>query len=107
MLRLYLSDTALADNVMAGNLSTMQTASLLYRSGHKRAAKELLCERRDVYNAFRRTATPCLARADWELKEAHAAIAAPSFRPGAYRTRADCLTAAYTARAPLSSCDGR
>jgi hypothetical protein len=92
---------------MAGNLSTMQTASLLYRSGHKRAAKELLCERRDVYNAFRRTATPCLARADWELKEANAAIAAPSFRPGAYRTRADCLTAAYTARAPLSSCDGR
>jgi hypothetical protein len=111
MLRLYLSDylsdTAPADNVMAGNLSTMQTASLLYRSGHKRAAKELLCERRDVYNAFRRTATPCLARADWELKEANAAIAAPSFRPGAYRTRADCLTAAYTARAPLSSCDGR
>ena len=82
MLRLYLSDIGLADNVMAGNLSTMQTASLLYRSGHKRAAKELLCERRDVYNAFRRTATPCLARADWELKEAEsAAVAAPAL-PG-------------------------
>jgi hypothetical protein len=107
MLRLYLSDIVLADNVMAGDLSTMQTASLLYRSGHKRAAKELLCERRDIYNAFRRTATPCLARADWELKEANAAVAAPSFRPGAYKTRADCLTAAYTARAPLSACDGR
>jgi hypothetical protein len=116
MLRLYLSDTALADNVLAGNLSTMQTASLLYRSGHKRAAKELLCERRDVYNAFRRTATPCLARADWELKDtsslrapnsASAAAAAPAFQAGAYRNRADCLTAAYTARVPLGACDGR
>ena len=92
---------------MAGNLSTMQQASLLYRSGHKRAAKELLCERRDVYNAFRRTATPCAARADWELKEANAVRTAPAFHAGAYRTRADCLTAAYTARVPLSSCDGR
>ena len=108
MLRLYLSDIALADNVMASNLSTMQTASLLYRAGHKRAAKELLCERRDVYNAFRRTATPCTARADWELKEASAVTsAAPRFQPGAYKTRADCLTAAYTARVPLGACDGR
>jgi hypothetical protein len=107
MLRLYLGDVALADTVAAGNLTTLQTASLLYRSGHKRAAKELLCERRDVYNAFRRTATPCLSRADWELKEARAANATTSrFQPGAYRTRADCLTAAYTARVPLSSCDG-
>ena len=94
--------------------ATMQTASLLYRSGHKRAAKELLCERRDVYNAFRRTATPCLARADWELKDtsslrapANAAAAAPAFQPSAHRSRADCLTAAYTARVPLSACDGR
>ena len=107
MLRLYLSDIALADNIAAGKLSTMQTASLLYRSGHKRAAKELLCERRDIYNAFRRTATPCLSRADWELKEANAAVAAPNFRASAYKSRADCLTAAYTARAPLSACDGR
>ena len=114
MLRLYLSDAAPVDNVMAGNLSTLQTASLLYRSGHKRAAKELLCERRDVYNAFRRTATPCLARADWELKETSslrgptsAAAAQPAFQAGAYRSRADCLTAAYTARVPLSACDGR
>ena len=107
MLRRYLGDIALADNVAAGNLSTMQTASLLYRSGHKRAAKELLCERRDIYNAFRRTATPCLSRADWELKEANAVGTAPSFRPGVYKSHADCLTAAYTARAPLSACDGR
>lgn len=107
MLRLYLGDVALLDNVAAGNLTTLQTASLLYRSGHKRAAKELLCERRDVYNAFRRTATPCLTRADWELKEASAASAPSRFQPGAYRTRADCLTAAYTARVPLGACDGR
>jgi hypothetical protein len=114
MLRLYLGDITLADNVMAGNLSTMQTASLLYRSGHKRAAKELLCERRDIYNAFRRTATPCVARADWELKEtlslrspATAAATQPAFQASAYKSRSDCLTAAYTARAPLSSCDGR
>jgi len=73
-----------------------------------------LCERRDVYTAFRRTATPCVARADWELKDtsslrapASAAVAAPAFQAGAYRNRADCLTAAYTARVPLSACDGR
>lgn len=107
MLRLYLSDVAPVDSVAAGNLTTVQTASLLYRSGHKRAAKELLCERRDVYNAFRRTPTPCLARADWELKEASAANTMSRFQPGAYRTHADCLTAAYTARVPLGACDGR
>ena len=111
MLRLYLSDIALADNVMAGSLSTMQTASLLYRSGHKRAAKELLCEQRDVYDAFRRTATPCQVRRDGELKgapnEALLRDAPAAFRPTVYKSQADCLTAAKTAGVPLSTCDGR
>ena len=107
-----------ADNAPVNSLNPAQTASLLYRSGNKRAAKELLCEQRDVYNVFKRTATPCIARWDWELKSTlslrsasalngAAAFQVPAFQAGVYKTRADCLTAAYTARVPLSSCDGR
>jgi hypothetical protein len=111
VLRLYLGDVQFADNVAAGNLTPAQTAALLYRSGHRRAAKELLCEQREVYNAFKRTATPCLARADWELKDTTGMRARANelmaFEPRAYRSRADCLTAAYTTRVPLSTCDGR
>ena len=112
MLRLYLSDVQFADNVAAGNLTPAQTAALLYRSGHKRAAKELLCEQREIYNAFKRTATPCLTRADGELKDTMGGMRArvsalTAFEPRTYRNRADCLTAAYTAGVPLSTCDGR
>jgi hypothetical protein len=112
VLRLYLGDVQFADTVAAGNLTPAQTAALLYRSGHKRAAKELLCEQREIYNAFKRTATPCLTRADWELKDTMGGMRArvsalTAFQPGAYRSRADCLTAAYTAGVPLSTCDGR
>jgi hypothetical protein len=92
-------------------MTNTQMAALLYRSGNKRAAKELLCEQREVYDSFRRTATPCLARADWELKgttnQALRSDAPTSFRPTAYRSRTDCLTAAYTAGVSLSACDGR
>ena len=114
MLRLLLGNVQFADNAMASSLSSTQTAALLYRSGHKRAAKELLCEQREAYNTFRNNGAPCTVRANWELKDtlslrptANAATASSNFNPGAYRNRADCLTAAYTARVSLSACDGR
>jgi hypothetical protein len=97
-------------NVSASALTAAQTASLLYSSGYKRAAKELLCEQREIYFAFRHTATPCLARLGWELKDAPAlrpaASPPPTFYPTAYRTRADCLTAAYSLGVSLSACKG-
>jgi hypothetical protein len=114
VLRLILRDVQFADNAAASSLSTVQTASLLYRSGHRRAAKELLCEEREVYNEFKRTAWPCAARANWELKDtlslrstARAPATMSAFRASAYRSTADCLTAAYTAGVPLSSCERR
>jgi hypothetical protein len=105
-------------DMAATALSSTQMASLLYSSGNKRAAKELLCEQREVYVAFRSTATPCMARADWELKGTpnrtltiNQALTSdtptPGFRASTYKNRADCLTAAYTAHVPLSACDGK
>ncbi len=92
-------------------LTGLQTASLLYNAGHKRAAKELLCEQREMYDAFRSVGAPCTVRADWELMRprllALTANAPMAFSASAYRSRADCLTAAYTARVPLSACDAR
>src|SRR6478752_6544457 len=95
----------------AGGGSASGGAGVSYRSGNKRAAKELLCEQREAYDAFRRTATPCLARADWELKgtttQALTSEAPNGFRARDYRTKSDCLTAAYTNHVPLSACNGR
>jgi hypothetical protein len=115
LLRRYLANVQLADNANARGLTSLQTASLLYNSGHKRAAKELLCEQREMYDAFRSIGSPCVARADWELMRprmlgltasAPTTSSAPTtFRANAYRNRADCLTAAYTAGVPLSACD--
>jgi hypothetical protein len=114
LLRLFLANVQFADNAMASSLTTTQTASLLYRSGRMRAAKELLCDEREVYDAFRKTASPCAARATWELKDtlslrstANAPMTMSAFRASAYRSTADCLTAAYTAGVPLSSCERR
>ena len=95
-------------------LTGLQTAALLYKAGNKRAAKEVLCEQRDVYNNFRRIGSPCMVRADWELKgplgqtlTANAPAAPATFSARSYRNRADCLTAAYTAHVALSACDAR
>jgi hypothetical protein len=111
LLRRYLADVQLSDNANARGLTSLQTASLLYNAGHKRAAKELLCEQREMYDAFRSIGSPCTARADWELMRprllALTANAPMTFSASAYRSRADCLTAAYTARVPLSACDAR
>jgi hypothetical protein len=111
LLRRYLSNVQLADSTTARGLTSMQTAALLYNAGHKRAAKELLCEQREIYDAFGNAGSPCAVRADWELMRPRlqtlTANAPLAFRASAYRSRADCLTAAYTARVPLSACDTR
>jgi hypothetical protein len=109
MLRRYLT-AAVSDSMAMSALSSTQTASLLYRSGHKRAAKELLCEQRQIYAEFQRTPWPCSPRTEAELRRidpAPAANAPLSFRPNNFRSRADCLTAAYTSGVPLSSCSER
>ena len=115
MLRRYLT-LAVSDGLAMSALTSTQTASLLYRAGHKRAAKELLCEQREIYAEFRRTPWPCSLRTEAELRRidpapaltpAPAANAPPSFRPNNFRSRADCLTAAYTSGVPLSSCSER
>lgn len=111
MLRRYLRSVQLADNTSARGLTSLQTAALLYNAGHKRAAKELLCEQREIYDAFGNAGSPCSVRADWELMRPRlqtlTANAPVAFRASAYRSRADCLTAAYTARVPLGACDAR
>jgi hypothetical protein len=105
---------AIARPADAPGLIAAQIASLLYKAGNKRAAKEVLCEQRDMYNNFRRIGSPCMVRVDWELKgplgqavTANAAAAPATFSARAYRNRADCLTAAYTAHVALSACDAR
>jgi hypothetical protein len=114
LLKCYLANVQLADNATARGLTSLQTAALLYQAGNKRAAKEVLCEQRDVYNNFRRIGSPCMVRADWELKgplgqtlTANAPAAPATFSARSYRNRADCLTAAYTAHVALSACDAR
>jgi hypothetical protein len=111
LLRVYLGSAHPAGNTTVAALTSTQMAAILYRSGNTRAAKELLCEQREAYDAFRRTATPCLARADWELKgtttQALTSEAPNGFRARDYRTKSDCLTAAYTNHVPLSACNGR
>ena len=110
ILRKHLLALQFSDSVAANALTSTQTASLLYRSGHKRAAKELLCEQRDSYDEFKRTASPCLKRADWELRgelrgsDRQTANAPMNFRPNNFRSQADCLTAAAASGTPLSAC---
>jgi hypothetical protein len=111
MLRRYLT-AAVSDSMAMSALTSTQTASLLYRSGHKRAAKELLCEQRQIYAEFQRTPWPCSPRTEAELRRidpapAPAANAPPSFQQNNFRSRADCLTAAYTSGVPLNSCTQR
>ena len=67
MLRRYLT-AAVSDSMAMSALTSTQTASLLYRSGHKRAAKELLCEQRQIYAEFQRTPWPCSPRTEAELR---------------------------------------
>jgi hypothetical protein len=114
LLKCYLANVQVADNANARGLTSLQTAALLYKAGNNRAAKEVLCEQRDMYNNFRRIGSPCMVRADWELKgplgqalTANAPAAPATFSARAYRNRADCLTAAYTAHVALSACDAR
>jgi hypothetical protein len=110
LLRLYLGGVQFNESTAATSLTTTQTASLLYRSGNKRAAKELLCDHREVYAAFKRTASPCLTRADSELRridQASVASAQPVFRRDSFGTQAECLTAAYNSGVALSACSGK
>ena len=117
LLRVFLSGVSFNDGIAASSLTATQTASLLYRSGNKRAAKELLCDQREVYTAFKRTASPCLTRANSELRPSdgvrqnyQAVIASapvPVFRQNGFRSQADCLTAAHNSGVPLSTCSGR
>ena len=58
-----------------------QTASLLYRSGHKRAAKELLCEQRQIYAEFQRTPWPCSPRTEAELRRIDPALLSEEVHP--------------------------
>ena len=53
LLRRFLSSVPSNGNVAFSSLTTTETASLLYRSGKKRAAKELLCDQPEVYAAFK------------------------------------------------------
>jgi hypothetical protein len=121
LLRIYLGGVRFNGNTAATSLTTTQTASLLYLSGNKRAAKELLCDQRDVYAAFKRTASPCLTRADSELRrsltradselrridQASVASAQPVFRRNSFGSQAECLTAAYNSGVALSACSGK
>jgi hypothetical protein len=124
LLRRFLGTVQMNDSVAFSSLTTTQTASLLYRSGNKRAAKELMCDQPEVYAAFKGTASPCLSRTNSELRRSYQAVAnaqpslanaqpslasapPPAFRKDAFRSQADCLTAAHNSGVPLSACSGR
>jgi hypothetical protein len=92
--------------------------ALLFNMGEKVAAKEVLCDTREVYEGFKRAGTPCTPRPDWEPKGTSPApvqpIAAPApspprmaFNAAAFPSASECLTAASAAGAPLSSCAGK
>ena len=76
-----------------------------------------MCDQPEVYAAFKGTASPCLSRTDSELRRNFQAVtsaprstaSAPqtAFRKDDFRSQADCLTAAYTSGASLSSCSRR
>jgi len=117
LLRRFLATAQMNDSVAFSSLTAAQTASLLYRSGNKRAAKELMCDQPEVYAAFKGTASPCLSRTNSELRRSYQTVATaqpslasappPVFRQDAFRSQADCLTAAHTSGVPLSACSGR
>ena len=113
LLRDYLGGVQVNDTLSMSALTPTQTAAMLYRSGKKRAAKELLCDQREIYLEFKRTASPCAPRNEWELANGPVrgltansltASAPLSFRANTYRSQADCLTAAYGSGVPLSAC---
>jgi hypothetical protein len=54
-----------------------QTAALLYNAGYKDASRELMCDKREVYDSMKRAGTPCLVRPDWEPKQTMAQQPAP------------------------------
>ena len=84
---------------------------MLYRAGNWRGAKELLCDQREFYVEFKQAGAPCQLRSAWEVRAGNApaltASAVQAFRPQAYDSTADCLTAAHAAGAPLSACTPR
>jgi len=93
--------------------------ALLYNMGEKAAAKEVLCDTKEVYEGFKRTGNPCVVRPQWEPKENVSQlpakpvvpVAAPAprmaFNASMYATGADCLNAASAAGASLSECAGK
>lgn len=81
-------------------------AAMLYKSGHHRAAKELLCDERAAYDEFKRAGSPCQVRPLWEEIGANGGPKL-AFDPASYESIADCLTAAHAAQAPLAACQRR
>lgn len=94
----------------AETLSREELASALYRTGHYGAAKELLCDRRQTYDEFKRAGSPCHPRPQWDAIDGpgksfdKAADGCNGFNPRIYRNAADCLTAAHVAHLPLGTC---
>ncbi len=73
----------------------------------KAAGKELACTKHEIYEAFKRSGSPCASNAAWDPKAMPATReATASFSPFRYSSRADCLTAANAAGQPLRMCDG-
>lgn len=96
--------------------------ALLYNMGLKDAAKEVLCDTKEVYEGFKRVGQPCVVRPEWEPKGSVNApsqqpvrpVAAPAptpprsaFNAAMYASASECLTAASSAGAPLASCAGK
>jgi hypothetical protein len=95
-----------------------QTAALLHNAGYRDASRELMCDKREVYDAMRRSGTPCLLRPDWEPKTTMAqqpappmvirpAPLTPSFSAANYATGSECLNAAAAAGASYAECAGK
>jgi hypothetical protein len=95
-----------------------QTAALLWNMNtpeSKAAAKEVLCNSPEIREAYARAGSPCtvdLMRVAGAAQPQQRPTIAPqpmtaSFDPAAYRSGADCLTAAQAAGAPLSVCAGK
>jgi hypothetical protein len=98
-----------------------QRVALLYNMGHKDAAKEVLCDTKEVYDGFKRIGQPCIVRPAWEPAQTAAPSAPrpvqpvaapapppkPAFNAAMYASASECLTAASSAGAPLSDCKGK
>lgn len=50
------------------NCEIRQRAALLFNMGFKGAAKELMCNNKEDYDAFKTAGEPCAVRPDWEPK---------------------------------------